>query len=121
MSNTPNPSPEERLFEICSYCHDGDYSVYEEKSCRCALYRQGESFFIRREFRERWDYKEISAYTEDIPVDPADLSMRLKPLSAKYCNGQKDNEWIAQYRIHRDADRDTGPTVLERINALTAE
>lgn len=110
--------PEELLFEICDYCHDGDYSVTEEKSCRCKLYRQGDSYFIRREFQERWDYKVVSAYTEDIPVETQDLHLSLKSLSAKYCNGYKDNEWIRVYNIHSDADKDTGPTVRQRIDSL---
>ncbi len=101
----------EKLLKVCEYSHDGDFAVYEEKGCKCTLCKCGDSFFIRREFKERRDYKEISSYFEDIPIDVADLDMGKKSFSAKYCNGKDDNDWILVYNIHKDADKDTGPAI----------
>lgn len=109
---------EKRLFEICSYCHDGDFAVFEEKACNCVLFKQGESYFIRRTFSEKWDHKEVRCVTEDIPVKDEDLDLGIKKLSAIYCNGKEDNEWINTYNIHRDADQPADTTVREMIEKL---
>lgn len=114
MRDIPN---EERLLTVCMYSHDGDFSVYEEKSCQCTLFRRNGSYFIRRSFSECWDYKEISAYSEDIPVDPADLALSEKRFSAKYCHGYDDNPWISTYGIHKDAEKDTGPSIREILES----
>lgn len=106
---------EKKLCQICEYSHDYDGSVYEEKSCWCVLYQKGDDFFLRRHFAERWDYRKVSEFTEDIPIRSEDLQMGVKKLAAVYCHGREDNPWIETYRIHRDEDAPNQQTVLELI------
>lgn len=112
-----NGSTEEKLFVICNYSHDGDFAVFEEKCCECTLYRRGDNYFIRRSFKESWDYEVVRSFYEDIPVNPEDFDKGQKSFSAKYCNGQADNNWISTYNIHKDADKDTGVTIREMLEA----
>ena len=106
---------EKKLIDVCSYSHDYDGSVYEEKSCACSLYQKDDVYFIRRHFTEKWDRKTVSDYTEDIAVKPEDLKLGVKKLAAVYCNGRSDNEWIDTYRIHRDEDAPDQRTAAELI------
>lgn len=109
---------EEMLIEVCNYCHDGDFAVFEEKACRCRLFKDGENYFIKREFSERWDRKVVSEHTETLPVDCEDFDMDIYEFRAKYCHGVEDNEWISVYNIHRKTQNDESTTINKMLEKV---
>lgn len=115
MSTNDAAQNEEFLLALCDYSHDYDGAVYEEKTCYCGLYRCGDTYFVRRSFRETHDDRVVARRTEDIPVKPEDLDLSRAKFSAVYCHGVKDNHWISVYRVHRDADVPAEHTVRDLI------
>ncbi len=111
-----NIENEEMLLEICSFSHDGDYAVFEEKSCVCKLFKCGQKYFITREYEERWDYETVDTNTEKVYVNSDDFNMDFCEFCQKYCSGRLDNKWISDVFHVRRKKWFNGETVKQMLD-----